>query len=134
MLGNTRKKIWQSASQTYARRVPYHVFSISCYSGNGNTSFVKILRFLAITIYEIQPGDRQTEDGGLVIGSRFTRWVRNPKKEGRMAMLILLSKKKVKRLVWSHEAPAKRLAKKLGEHSDPMALIVSFKTAQIQNY
>ncbi|CAD0207116.1 unnamed protein product [Chrysodeixis includens] len=29
----------------------------------------------ATTIYEIQPGDRQTDSGGLVIGFRFTLWV-----------------------------------------------------------
>ena len=36
---------------------------------------------LTITVHEIQPGDRRTVSGVLVIGSRFIPWVRNPKKQ-----------------------------------------------------
>ncbi|GBP77706.1 hypothetical protein EVAR_62041_1 [Eumeta japonica] len=48
-------------------------------SGNRNTSSVKIS---TISVYEIQPSDRRTDDGQLSLSNRIqfiTLWVRNPK-------------------------------------------------------
>lgn len=61
------------------------VFSICCYSSNRNTSFEKIFSILAIAAYDVQSVeiDRQTNSGDLVIGSRLTLSVRNPKIEFR---------------------------------------------------
>lgn len=49
----------------------FGIFSISCYRGKRNTSYVIGFTYPFITIHEIQPGDRRIDSGLLVIGSCF---------------------------------------------------------------